>query len=75
MARTVSKKYSFSLNPFHSARDVLLVIVSAMAVALIVWLLSVLFSPDHWSLRRGVLGAIAEVLVTLLMLLPITGVA
>ena len=75
MARMVSKKYMFSLNPFHSARDILLVIASAMAIALIVWLLSLLFSPDHWSLRGGVLGAIAAVLVTLVRLLPVAGVA
>lgn len=75
MARLVSKKSLFSLNPFHSARDVLLAVGSGMAIALIVWLLSVLFSADHWSLRGGVLGAIAAVLVTLAMLLPVAGVA
>lgn len=75
MARMVSKKYLFSLNPFDSARDVLLAIASGMAIALIVWLLSLLFSPDNWSLRGGVLGAIAAVLVTLVRLLPVAGVA
>jgi hypothetical protein len=73
MSSLVSKKCLVSLNPFNSVRDVVLSIFSGGAIALIVWLLSVMFSSEDWNLRGGILGAIAAILVTLFMLLPIAG--